>query len=129
MLFQLKAKLPLIFFFRASISLLMVLLGNFPHEVQVELRKLRDEESLCGEESIDWKEFLAATVDRNVMMQEEKIRAAFNHFKQSDHEYIHISDLVGLLGGLDKAKELLGDIDADGDGKISYEDFRQMMVK
>jgi hypothetical protein len=37
--------------------------------------------------------------------------------------------LVGLLGGLDKAKELPGNIDADGDGKISYEDFRQMMVK
>jgi hypothetical protein len=33
--------------------------------------------------------------------------------------------LVGLLGGLDKAKELLlvGNFDADGDSKISYEDF------
>ena len=102
--------------------------GKCPVEVQVELRELRDELSLSGEDSIDWKEFLAATVDKNVMMQEEKIRAAFDHFKQSDKEYLQILDLVGLLGGADKAKEILGDLDADGDGQISYEEFHQMMV-
>jgi len=104
-------------------------IGNFPEEIQVELRKLRDESCLSGEDSINWKEFLAATADRSVMMQEEKIRLAFDHFKQSDQDFIQIADLVDLLGGIDKAKEILGDIDSDGDGKISFEDFHQMMVK
>jgi len=103
--------------------------GNCPKVVVNELRELRDDLKLGGEDSINWKEFLAATVDQNVMMQDEKIRAAFDHFKQSSSEFLQISDLVGFFGGADKAKEILGDIDGDGDGKISYEEFHDMMVK
>lgn len=102
--------------------------GGLNGEVNGELKKLREDLSLSGEDKVNWRDFLAAMMDKSVVMQEDKIRMAFDHFNKSEGNYLLISDLVELFGGEAQAREIMGDVDADGDGRISYEDFRQMMT-
>jgi Ca2+-binding EF-hand superfamily protein len=56
-------------------------LGNFSPALKEALLDLREEFRLSGEDTINWKDFLAATMDKNLAMKEDKIREAFDHFK------------------------------------------------
>jgi Ca2+-binding EF-hand superfamily protein len=87
------------------------------------LKTLREDLSLEGTDKIKWKEFLAATMDKNLAMREDKVQLAFEHFKQSDSNSIQLSDLIEILGGETQAREIMGYLDSDGDGKITFDDF------
>eukprot|EP00903_Cladosiphon_okamuranus_P009815 g9329.t1 len=82
---------------------------------------------LDGNDSIEWKEFLAATIDRNVFIREDNVRRAFQYFDVGGKGSITVADLVRIFGSEDHAREIVGDIDLDGDGEISFDEFRQMM--
>ncbi|CAN0299431.1 unnamed protein product [Ectocarpus sp. 12 AP-2014] len=82
---------------------------------------------LDGNDSIEWKEFLAATIDRNVFIREDNVRRAFQHFDIEGSGRITVANLVSIFGSEDHAREIVGDIDLDGDGEISFDEFRQMM--
>ena len=101
--------------------------NQFSPELQGELRQLRKNLSLSGEDMLDWRNFLAAMMDKSVMMQEDKIRMAFDDLHKSEGNYLLVSDLVEIFGRESQAREIMGDVDTDGDGRISYEDFRIMM--
>jgi Ca2+-binding EF-hand superfamily protein len=96
---------------------------NFPKNVVENLKDLRGELSLEGTDKIKWKEFLAATMDKNLAMREDKVQLAFDHFKRSESRTIQFSDLVEVLGGETQAREIMGFVDSDGDGKITFDDF------
>jgi len=102
--------------------------GDFSLELKEKLKELREILSLSGDERLNWKDFLAAMTDKSLLMREDKIKMAFEHFKKSDNQCLHWSDLVEILGGESQAKEIIGDIDADGDGLISYEEFKALMA-
>ena len=96
---------------------------EFPREVVDNLKTLREDLSLEGTDKIRWKEFLAATMDKNLAMREDKVQLVFEHFKQSDSNSIQLSDLIEILGGETQAREIMGYLDSDGDGKITFDDF------
>jgi Ca2+-binding EF-hand superfamily protein len=87
------------------------------------LKELQESLSLEGTEKINWREFLALTMDKTLAIREDKVQLAFDHFKRSDSRTIQLDDLVELLGGETQAREIMGFIDSDGDGKITFDDF------
>ena len=103
---------------------LLVNSETFPDQVGENLKDLREDLALSGTDALMWKEFLAATMDQSLIMREDKIREAFTHFAKRDSKYMQMSDLVAILGGESHALEVLGFVDTDGDGKITFDEFR-----
>lgn len=77
---------------------------------------------------IDWKEFLNAAIERNISMREEKIHEVFSIFDRSHTNSLTMADLVAVFGSEAQAKEVMGDVDADMDGVISYDEFKQAIL-
>ncbi|KAM3571015.1 hypothetical protein VYU27_006930 [Nannochloropsis oceanica] len=77
--------------------------------------------------SIDYHEFLAATMERSVYVKEEHIKRAFMHFDLNGDGKITVQDLVEALGSEENASEVLGDVDRNGDGVITLDEFQVMM--
>jgi len=66
---------------------------------------------------------LAGTMDKHLAMREDKIRMTFDHFKKSNDNCLLVSDLVDIFGEV-PAREIMSFVDTDGDGRISFEEFR-----
>lgn len=92
-----------------------------------DLRDLRQDLSLSGEESLKWRDFIASMIDQNQIMKEDNIRMVFEHFKKDNRDYLLLSDIADLVGGEKQAKEILQAVDANNDGKIDFNEFRKMM--
>jgi calcium-dependent protein kinase len=100
--------------------------GNFPAQVQDDLRALRNKLSLSEDATLNWKDFLAGTIDKTLAMREDNIRMVFNHFKHgADADHLKYEDVLEIFGGESQAQEIMQFLDSDGDGVISFEDFRK----
>ena len=97
-------------------------------EMNETLKKLRQVLSTSTDQQLNWKDFLKAMTERSIMMRDDKIKMAFEHFNTSDSHCLHWSDLVVILGGEAEAKEIVADVDTDGDGLISFEEFKALIV-
>ena len=101
---------------------------DFNLDLQEKMRSLREDLSLIGDETIVWKDFLAAMADKSLLIKEEKIRIAFNHFRKNGNKGIQVSVLLALIGGKEGAKEII-DIEQLGNkAEITYDEFRTMMT-
>ena len=103
--------------------------GDFKQELVNELRTLRQELAVSGEEKINWKDFLSLTMDRGLAMREEYLKMAFDHFKHSDADHLTVEDLSEIFGGMGPATDVINYLDEDGDGKVTYSDFKAAMVE
>lgn len=103
--------------------------GNFSPALKDALIDLREELKLSGEDTMDWKDFLTGTMDKNLAMREDKIRQAFDHFRHADDNCLVLSDLVEIFGGEAQAKEIMGVIDSDGDDRVTFEDFKNAIAR
>ena len=103
--------------------------GNFAPELKESLSELKREISLTGEAKLNYKDFVAATMDRNLAMREDNIRLAFNHFRHTEADYLTLEDLSDVFGREAPAKELMNFLDYDGDGKLSFADFRHALAE
>eukprot|EP00330_Aristerostoma_sp_ATCC50986_P000951 CAMPEP_0114579374 /NCGR_PEP_ID=MMETSP0125-20121206/3759_1 /TAXON_ID=485358 ORGANISM="Aristerostoma sp., Strain ATCC 50986" /NCGR_SAMPLE_ID=MMETSP0125 /ASSEMBLY_ACC=CAM_ASM_000245 /LENGTH=105 /DNA_ID=CAMNT_0001770071 /DNA_START=1045 /DNA_END=1362 /DNA_ORIENTATION=- len=86
---------------------------------------------------IDYTEFLAATMEKNLYMQEEKLYLAFKMFDKDGNGKISPDELKQVLGNnqvyaqKDNSfwNELIKEADIDGDGEIDYNEFITLMSK
>jgi len=100
--------------------------GNFPASIQADLRQLRDKLSISEDATLNWKDFLSGTIDKTLAMREDNIKMVFNHFKHgADADHLTYQDVVEIFGGEAQAQEIMGFLDSDNDGVISFEDFRK----
>ncbi|CAN6481527.1 unnamed protein product [Victoria cruziana] len=83
--------------------------------------------------SIDYGEFIAATVHLNKLEREEHLIAAFSYFDKDGSGYITIDELQQACSEHNMTDVYLDDIirevDQDNDGRIDYNEFVAMMTK
>jgi calcium-dependent protein kinase len=92
-----------------------------------ELRNIMEGLGVDASNEIQYSEFLAATMDMNHAIREENILKAFQHFDTNGSGSLTVPDLVAIMGSEEHAREVASEIDLNGDGVISYEEFKAMM--
>eukprot|EP00919_Chromeraceae_sp_WS-2016_P039003 GHVR01093141.1.p1 GENE.GHVR01093141.1~~GHVR01093141.1.p1 ORF type:complete len:523 (+),score=141.90 GHVR01093141.1:84-1652(+) len=84
--------------------------------------------------SIDYTEFLVATLDRKSMCSQEKLEAAFKTFDTDNSGKISQKELAQVFGVGDKLdsdlwNEIVREVDKNGDGEVDLNEFKEMMIK
>lgn len=103
--------------------------AHFKPNITSDLLKLREELTVSGEDRINWRDFIAMMMDKNLVMKEDNLRMVFEHFKKSDPDHIVVSDIVDLVGGSEQqAMEIMHLVDDNSDGRIDFNEFRKMMA-
>merc|ERR1719263_255354 len=83
---------------------------------------------------ISYTEFLAATLSEEIYMREDYFDAAFKMLDKDNSGKIDFNEMLSILGS-DATKnkrvvaEAIREIDDNGDGEISYQEFMLMMAK
>eukprot|EP00850_Spirogloea_muscicola_P004316 SM000018S03681 [mRNA] locus=s18:768646:772669:- [translate_table: standard] len=103
---------------------------------EVEVRQLLEAADVDGDGTIDYGEFVAATMHMQRMENEAHIHAAFDHFDRDHSGFIDVEELtIGLGNDMpanDSARvirDIINEVDTDHDGRISYDEFASMMRK
>jgi calcium-dependent protein kinase len=102
--------------------------GRFSERILQDLQELRSDLAISGDVQIDWRDFVASTMDRSVALREDNVRMAFEHFRHSHAEYLTIDDLADIFE-VAHAQEVMDVLDTDRDGKVSFEDFRRALAE
>ncbi|CAN0890141.1 Calcium-dependent protein kinase 4 [Linum grandiflorum] len=100
--------------------------------MESEIKVLMDAADIDNSGTLDYGEFLAATLHLNKMEREENLAAAFAYFDKDGSGYITIDELQQAckeFGVQDPLEEMIKEIDQDNDGRIDYEEFTAMMRK
>ena len=85
--------------------------------------------------TINYTEFLAATMEQNLYLKEENLRNAFRMFDKDGSGKISVEEVKSILGAQKYQSEipeaqweqLIGEVDQNGDGELDFEEFLKMM--
>jgi calcium-dependent protein kinase len=96
-----------------------------------ELSNLFDSIDTDGTQQIDYTEFLASMLQQQHYARREMLWAAFRVFDLDGDGQITKEELHQALSGVSDAmvQKMLGEVDTDGDGTISFDEFTEMMMK
>ncbi|XP_057754958.1 calcium-dependent protein kinase 2-like [Arachis stenosperma] len=99
---------------------------------EAEVKQLMDAADVDGNGSIDYIEFISATMHRHRLERDEQLYKAFQYFDKDGSGYITRDELETAMtqhGMGDEAtiKEIISEVDTDNDGRINYEEFCAMM--
>ncbi|XP_057478166.1 calcium-dependent protein kinase 1-like [Actinidia eriantha] len=99
-----------------------------------EVRQLMEAADVDGNGTIDYIEFITATMHMNRMEREDHLYTAFKYFDEDNSGYITMEELEQALkkynmGDEQTIKEILAEVDTDHDGRINYDEFVAMMRK
>ncbi|KAJ8602784.1 hypothetical protein CTAYLR_002586 [Chrysophaeum taylorii] len=98
------------------------------HTKDASIKDLVEAVDVSGDQEIDYHEFLAATMQRNCYLREDNIRRVFEHLDLDSTGHITFQNLIDITGSKKHAAELLKEADVDNDRKISYDEFKDIMV-
>ncbi|GMH05742.1 hypothetical protein Nepgr_007582 [Nepenthes gracilis] len=99
---------------------------------ELEVKQLMEAADVDGDGSIDYIEFITATMHRYRLETEEHLSRAFQYFDKDNSGFITSDELEVAMkeyGIADDAtiKEIISEVDIDNDGRINYEEFCNMM--
>ena len=107
------------------------ILGDLAEEEVDRIMKIADTD---GSGEIDFSEWVVATMDKRKLLTNEKLESAFNLFDRDGGGSISANEIKEVLGvgkNIDEKiwNEIIMEVDANGDGEISFLEFKVMMQK
>nr|DAD23359.1 TPA_asm: hypothetical protein HUJ06_024822 [Nelumbo nucifera] len=99
---------------------------------EAEVKQLMEAADVDGNGTIDYIEFITATMHRHKLERDEHLYKAFQHFDKDQSGFITRDELETAMkeyGMGDEAsiREIISEVDTDNDGRINYEEFCTMM--
>ncbi|CAA0828612.1 Calcium-dependent protein kinase 33 [Striga hermonthica] len=99
---------------------------------EAEARQLMDAADVDGNGTIDYIEFITATMHRHRLEREENLYKAFHYFDKDSSGFITRDELETAMqehgmGDPSTIREIISEVDTDHDGRINYEEFCSMM--
>lgn len=99
---------------------------------EAEVKQLMEAADVDGNGTIDYIEFITATMHRYKLEKEEHLYKAFQHFDKDNSGYITRDELKAAMkdygmGDEETIREIISEVDADNDGRINYDEFCSMM--
>lgn len=107
-------------------------MGEIAAEEEVDrIMKIADAD---GSGEIDYSEFVVATINKRKLLTDEKLVSAFSLFDKDGSGSISANEIKEVLGvgkNIDEKvwNEIITEVDGNGDGEISFEEFKTMMQK
>lgn len=98
-----------------------------------EIQQLMEAADVNGNGTLDYGEFIAITVHLQRMDNDEHLKKAFAFFDLNGDGFIDSSELQEMLQcelgeeGMDMINDIIQEVDTDKDGRISYDEFANMM--
>ncbi|KAF3330174.1 calcium-dependent protein kinase 32 [Carex littledalei] len=109
-------------------------LRNQGHDItDSDARVLMDAADVNGSGTLDLGEFMAVSIHIQKIENDDHLRKAFAFFDRNDSGFIEIEELSDCLANdlgpnhEEVLNAIVRDVDIDKDGKISYEEFSNMM--
>lgn len=84
---------------------------------------------------IEFEEFIRASINKEKLCTEKNLKIAFDEFDKDKSGGISASELKQILGDSNRKinddvwKKMINEIDLNGDGQISFDEFKNMMLK
>ncbi|XP_020273550.1 calcium-dependent protein kinase 19-like [Asparagus officinalis] len=99
---------------------------------ETEVKQLMDAADVDGNGSIDYIEFITATMHRHKLERDEHLFKAFQYFDKDNSGFITRDELELAmkehgLGDDATIKDIISEVDSDNDGRINYDEFCAMM--
>jgi calcium-dependent protein kinase len=98
-----------------------------------EVEKIMNTVDIDGNGTIDYNEFVLATINKTKLLDKEKLEQTFKLFDKDGNGFISKEEIEEVLGtSVIDSKELdkmIKEVDKNGDGQISLVEFKEMMVK
>merc|ERR1712167_369397 len=87
-----------------------------------------------GSGAIDYSEFVVATMNEKNLLSNNKLQSAFKMFDKDGGGSISTDEIKQVLSfgqNLEESvvNEIIQQVDANGDGEISFDEFAEMMLK
>ncbi|XP_047334619.1 calcium-dependent protein kinase 19-like [Impatiens glandulifera] len=99
---------------------------------ETEVKQLMEAADADGNGSIDYIEFITATMHRHKLEKDEDLYKAFQYFDKDNSGFITRDELeIAMkehgMGDDATIKDIISEVDSDNDGRINYSEFSAMM--
>lgn len=97
-------------------------------------KKIMQEVDTNKSGKVDYTEFVVAAMNKQTLNSKEKLEKAFEAFDQDGNGFITVEELKKVLDEKSQVSDdawtqIIREVDANGDGKISLKEFKDMMTK
>jgi calcium-dependent protein kinase len=106
----------------------------FPEMTEEEVRELFKRADTNNSGDIKYTEWIQATINKKALLTEKNLKSAFKAFDEDGNGLISADEIKKFLGqgrNIEEHvwKEILAEVDENGDGEIDYKEFKSMMKK
>ncbi|EGR33828.1 protein kinase domain protein [Ichthyophthirius multifiliis] len=105
-----------------------------PVQAALEVERILQTVDKNNSGEIDYSEWVAATISKENLLSKQRLEMAFKMFDKDGSGTISIEEIKDVFGGMGKVnenfwKDIIKEVDGNGDGQISYSEFKEMMLK